>query len=314
MHRPTTPHRPPLGRVAAALLLLCGAAGASAATFVATASTHTLPVVSGDASQSASGHAPVQAGADSSGGRLLPNGGEETATATVRATADMAGVHLFASTGGTITGASFSDFASPVAQAKGSASMGDSFTLSVPGLAAGVPLSASFGLSVSGALSGEGLGAGVDEARSSWDAALSVIGSNGQTRVDLGNACYASNASPGLNCFGDPFGFFTVSGVFANGSIVSFSIQGNISSSVNLSGTDGRAVSTADLGHTIAWGGITALRDAQGQLLSGYTALSTSNGYDYVNPFVSVVPEPSGAALLLAGLAVVGTLARRRSA
>lgn len=312
MHRPTPTHRRPLGRVVAALLLCC-AAGASAATFVATASTHTLPVATGDASQSASGHAPVQAGADSTGARLLPNGGEESAVATVRTAADMGGVHLYATTGGIIAGASFADFASPVAQAKGSASMGDSFTLFAPGLATGVMLSARIGLSVAGALSAEGLGDGVNEARSSWNATLSVLGSNGQVRLDLDDACFSSNTSPGLHCFGDPFGFFTVGGVFANGSVVSFSIQGNISSSVNLSGTDGRAVSTANLGHTIAWGGITELRDAQGNLLSGYTALSTSNGYDYVKPFASAVPEPSGAALLLAGLAAVGGLARRRS-
>jgi hypothetical protein len=63
---------------------------------------------------------------------------------------------------------------------------------------------------------------------------------------------------------------------------------------------------SADFGHTITWGGITAVTDvATGQPVSGWSITSAS-GVDYANP----VPEPGSAATLLA-LAAPALLARR---
>lgn len=72
------------------------------------------------------------------------------------------------------------------------------------------------------------------------------------------------------------------------------------------------ADSGADMGHTLAWAGVSELRDASGALVGNFSLLSDSSGFDYRNAYVSAVPEAPPAALLAAGLALIGMLRRRR--
>lgn len=60
-----------------------------------------------------------------------------------------------------------------------------------------------------------------------------------------------------------------------------------------------------DLSHTIAWNGISEVRDASGALVTAFRAVSADSGYDYANGFAAPVPEPQTWALLAAGLFVV---------
>lgn len=64
----------------------------------------------------------------------------------------------------------------------------------------------------------------------------------------------------------------------------------------------------ADFSHTLRWGGISAVLDASGNPVTGWTVQS-SPGVDLMTP----VPEPSTWAQLLAGLSLLAWLARRRS-
>ncbi|WP_377154575.1 PEP-CTERM sorting domain-containing protein [Roseateles sp. UC29_93] len=59
-----------------------------------------------------------------------------------------------------------------------------------------------------------------------------------------------------------------------------------------------------------AWGGILSVRDSSGQLVSGFSAL-TSQGISYAQSFSDVVPEPATWALMGLGALVLPLLARR---
>jgi hypothetical protein len=74
----------------------------------------------------------------------------------------------------------------------------------------------------------------------------------------------------------------------------------------------GNAVSSgvSNLAHTVAWGGISELRDPGGVLVDDFSAFSTSNGIDYRHAYVSAVPESGTAALRAAGLLVLWRKAR----
>lgn len=63
----------------------------------------------------------------------------------------------------------------------------------------------------------------------------------------------------------------------------------------------------SDFSHTLKWGGISAILDASGNPVSGWSVQSV-HGVDLTTP----VPEPSTWAQMLAGLGVFGWLVRRR--
>jgi hypothetical protein len=65
----------------------------------------------------------------------------------------------------------------------------------------------------------------------------------------------------------------------------------------------------ANLGDTVAWGGIASAKDSEGNDLPAYTALSPETGYDYRFAYV---PEPSAA--LTAAAALLSLALRRRAA
>lgn len=62
---------------------------------------------------------------------------------------------------------------------------------------------------------------------------------------------------------------------------------------------------------TLSWQGLNEVRDAAGDLVAGYTAVSADSGFDYGRP----IPEPSTAGLMvLGGLFVALSRLRRRTA
>lgn len=69
------------------------------------------------------------------------------------------------------------------------------------------------------------------------------------------------------------------------------------------------AESTVDYSHTLSWGGITGVFDANGNAVSNFSVTSTS-GFDYAT--TAPVPEPETYAMMLAGLGLLGFAARRR--
>ena len=73
---------------------------------------------------------------------------------------------------------------------------------------------------------------------------------------------------------------------------------------------------TSDAAHSLYWGGISSVTDANGTAVD--FSLTSESGTNYllsqVPPFVGAVPEPSQYALMLGGLGLVVLAARRRRA
>ena len=61
------------------------------------------------------------------------------------------------------------------------------------------------------------------------------------------------------------------------------------------------AQAVGNLGHTLRWGGITKVLDANGNPILGWS-VSAASGIDYGVANTSAVPEPATSALMLAGL------------
>ena len=77
---------------------------------------------------------------------------------------------------------------------------------------------------------------------------------------------------------------------------------------------DGQNTWMADAAHSLYWGGISSVTDANGNAVD--FTLASASGTNYLQSFVPVVvtapvPEPETYALLLAGLGVLGLVRRR---
>lgn len=86
-------------------------------------------------------------------------------------------------------------------------------------------------------------------------------------------------------------------------------LQGKASSTATLLSGFVNSHAEADYAHTLAWGGITAVLDAAGQPVSGWTVESLP-GVDL--RFAAVVPEPGSWPLMAGGLLIVVWRVRRR--
>jgi hypothetical protein len=73
----------------------------------------------------------------------------------------------------------------------------------------------------------------------------------------------------------------------------------------------GSATGSADSLHTMTWQGIAELRDANGQAISDFTAISETTGIDYRHA-VAAVPEPGTGVLLMAGLGGIAAMVHGR--
>ena len=68
------------------------------------------------------------------------------------------------------------------------------------------------------------------------------------------------------------------------------------------------ATGFADLGHTLAWHGVTGLHLGDTALPLSALSVTSDSGFDYTQAYVEAVPEPSSIALWAAGLLLMGWL------
>ena len=203
----------------------------------------------------------------------------------------------------------------------------DFFGLSVPGQASGAAFTVTAQVRVDG-----GAGAATTpswtgafqqnraDGFTNWQSWVRVIqGVNGPTLAELraGQDCSARTSfgtPPGCISSGLP-GLQTISfQMVNNGALLQLDMRGwaSAGTSVNLVIGQVSADSWSDLGNTIAWGGITELRDANNQVVADFSAFSASSGFDYRNAYVSAVPELPTPALAVLGLGLMGLLSLHR--
>ena len=202
----------------------------------------------------------------------------------------------------------------------------DFFGLSVPGQASGAAFTVTAQVRVDGsavATTTPGWNGMFQQNRadgfSDWQSWVRVNqGVNGPTLAELraGLDCQARTSfgtPPGCVSSGLP-GMRTITFPMVNGALLQLDMRGwaSAGTSVNLSIGQVSADSWSDLGNTIAWGGITELRDANNQLVTNFSAFSASSGFDYRNAYVSVVPELPTPVLVVLGLGLMGLLGLRR--
>lgn len=312
--------------------LVVGAASAHAISFVAYANTSGTPGPNGDHIFWNTGAAPVQVASSHDGQRSLPhvNGSPLSSSTTVQARAfaraDMNGLHLSAQTAGSLRDAQ--PYRSEVfaTRANARAGLGDSFVIT-PAQSPATFLSASMTLafSVHASLFAYANGtpsdpqnAGTGDGRSEWRAEF--VARDDTAGVELGRitvsqSCAKFSHLANLRCSGDLPGLYAMNVSLPSGHALSIALGGETWSDASggqYRGGDMLTGAIADLAHTIAWAGITNLRDQDGRAIASFTAISPTSSYNYVNPFASAVPEPAGAALMLAGL--LGLAASRRRA
>ena len=77
------------------------------------------------------------------------------------------------------------------------------------------------------------------------------------------------------------------------------------------SGVPGISTAATDFSHTVTWGGVVGIYDANGQRLSD-VSLTSASGADWTRSFAAPVPEPDTYAMMLAALGLLGFQARRK--
>jgi len=199
------------------------------------------------------------------------------------------------------------------------ATVQDTFTIDAPGLT-GTAGSANLGFRVDGVLA-----AAVDashprsEGRSEG---LAIVAANlvanttafGALRADVGNPEWMG--LPPVLGFSDEF----LGGIvhFTYGTPIDLSVgfysEGRASAQSNdesdtVGGLPATATLVSDFGSTITWAGVADLRDADGNPVTDFSALSASGAdfrYRIAPGELLPVPEPASALMLVAGLALLG--------
>ncbi len=203
----------------------------------------------------------------------------------------------------------------------------DFFGLSVPGQASGATFTVTAQVRIdgsAGASTTPGWNGMFQQNRadgfSDWQSWVRVMqGVNGPRLAELraGLDCSARTSfstPPGCISSGLP-GLQTITfQMVNNGARLQLDMRGwaSAGTSVNLSIGQVSADSWSDLGNTIAWGGITELRDANNLPVTNFSAFSASSGFDYRNAYVSAVPELPTPALAVLGLGLMGLLGWHR--
>lgn len=316
----------------AGLVLASVAGSAQAVTFYSYASTSGNPGPNGNHIFSDFGSAPVEVSSAHVGERNLPHdSGLISSLAAVNAQAfaraDMDGLHLQTQAIGSLRDAQPYRSETFSGSANARAALGDSFAIQpLNPSAVFATTSMTLGFRVDALMTGYAYDTPLDpanpgggEGRSRWHADFVARDDTAGLelgRITLDQTC-AMSTSYSFSCFGDLPGAYAMNISTPFGHTLSISINGETWASVlgaQSRGGDVLAGGQADLRHTIAWGGISNLRDESGQAISGFTAISASSGYDYVNAFPAAVPESETYAMMLAGLGLVGFVIRRHAA
>jgi hypothetical protein len=237
------------------------------------------------------------------------------ANPSASARVNTAGIHLTA----VATAQVFSPgpTASVYSSAEARGGFSDHFSISAPGLV-GTAGTVTVAFVLSGApsnsggpvpnLDGQGWGS-----VSSWKAAFNLVGNDHAVRWE-GDRSYSLDAFNSITDGNANFGTqsFTLPIVFGSRLDLSFSgtVEVRAGASSTIPGVPATldAFGALDLGNTLAWGGITDLRDANGVAVTEFDATSSDTGFNYAQAYVAV-PEPGTFAILLTGM--LGLAARR---
>ena len=240
---------------------------------------------------------------------------------------DVAGVHVYAHSLSTaspdIGMRSYSSVAA-------SGFFSDFFSLNVPGYAPGTVFSVTALVRSDGSVSADSnpssdgfFHANQASALAYWESWVRVIGAGETALAEIRareDCAEFSTFGHGASCTSSgSVGLGTMTFSLVNGGApVQLDLRGFVQaagSANNLAGGTAEGEAFADMANTIAWGGISTLRDASGAAVDEFSAFSATSGFDYRYSYgapVAAVPEPENAALLLAGLALMGAFVRRR--
>lgn len=179
-------------------------------------------------------------------------------------------------------------------------------------------------ISTAGALTGPSPTATMTQGASwNFNAALTAQGVDAGIGVDRVSGTRSVSLSTGLPPFsedvGDPLGWHTLTVSFVFGQPIALDLGLGVQAYHFLSTDDGAgATGWADVGtdfsHSLTWEGISALTGADGQAITGFTALNSA-GVDYARSLAAVapVPEPGTWALMAGGLGLLALGRSRRA-
>ncbi|WP_457391193.1 PEP-CTERM sorting domain-containing protein [Roseateles sp. P5_E1] len=316
-------HRTPLGR---ALLALIGIACSAPCAVSAQSLYYTETNVSANAFGFASPVQPPAAGAvvNSSkpplpsfisqqadiAGPLVP--GSVQGRAVAYAWAQTGGLHVSTQAQASVNAFEFSN---PNPNGSGTSSVASLFrdvvVFNVPGAAPGTLFNVSATIDLSVLYAAQGLllnttAPSFVAANASWQAGLRLFSGAG-THVQYARqgACSWSMAASQSNCAGDQTGSANLSFTIPTGTNLVFEMTANAASFAGAF-VQGLGAATSDsvvdMGHTLAWGGMQQVWDAGGTPVANFSMIGLGSGFDFRNAYVSPVPEPTTAMLLLGGL------------
>ena len=103
---------------------------------------------------------------------------------------------------------------------------------------------------------------------------------------------------------------------FTFGQRIDFSTSLFVDATILNGGDGGNSRAEANYGHTLTWAGLTEVRVSSGLLLTNYSALSASSGFNFANATLVLepmsVPELGQLPLLCIGLCAMFAVLKRR--